>query len=206
MGPEKPEGRYTLPMTAAFCFWRRLLLVVPPRLSLIGFTYAQPFLITRAIDFLSEPDTVNSKNIGYGLIGATGLIYLGIAISTARYRQGFYRIITMFRRSMVSMIYDRTLTLQDGVYTESAAITLMSTDIDSIVEAYEEINEIWARTIEVAIGIYLLERQVGVMCVVPVIVVIGCTFGQSWVANHIGDRQQKCNEAIQKRVAVTSCR
>ena len=58
-----------------------LLGPVPARVCLIGFNYSQPFLVTRVIDFVDQPVTPNSKNIGYGLIGATALIYTGLAVS-----------------------------------------------------------------------------------------------------------------------------
>jgi hypothetical protein len=55
--------------------------MIPTRLALVGFTYGQTFLFTRAIDFLSQhKDTVN-VNTGYGLIAATFIIYIGIAVS-----------------------------------------------------------------------------------------------------------------------------
>lgn len=54
--------------------------MVFPRLCLIGFNYSQPFLITSAIAFVSLPIEEQNKNVGYGLIGAAGLIYLGIAV------------------------------------------------------------------------------------------------------------------------------
>jgi ATP-binding cassette, subfamily C (CFTR/MRP), member 1 len=54
--------------------------MVFPRLCLVGFNYAQPFLISSAIAFVSQPIKDQNKNDGYGLIGATGLIYLGIAV------------------------------------------------------------------------------------------------------------------------------
>ena len=79
----------------------------------------------------------------------------------------------MFRGALVSLIYSRTLMLQADIYNESAAVTLMSTDIDRISNSLEDIHETWARAIEVAIGIWLLERQLGWVCVAPVIVVIG---------------------------------
>lgn len=59
---------------------RYLLLPVLPRLCLTGFTFAQPFLITALIQYLS--DNTASKNNGYGLIGASFLVYGGIAVST----------------------------------------------------------------------------------------------------------------------------
>lgn len=51
-----------------------------PRLCLIGFDYAQPFLINRTVDFVGEPITPQNKNIGYGLIGAAAITYIGRAV------------------------------------------------------------------------------------------------------------------------------
>jgi ATP-binding cassette subfamily C (CFTR/MRP) protein 1 len=67
------------------CLRRPLASIIFPRLCLIGFNYAQPFLITAAIDTISRPKDASEKNDGYGLIGATGLIYLGIAVSEGMY-------------------------------------------------------------------------------------------------------------------------
>lgn len=175
-----------------------------PRLCLIGFNYAQPFLIQRAITLLSELRSTQSDNNGYGLIGAAFFVYVGIAISTVHYQHRFYRVITMFRGAMVGLIYDHSLALPDGACPESSAITLMSTDVESIIEALQEVNEIWARLIEVAIGVWLLARQVGAPCVVPIILVVVCTAGQSWVSSRIGGSIKNWNEAIEKRVSVTS--
>jgi ATP-binding cassette subfamily C (CFTR/MRP) protein 1 len=67
-----------------FALWRALkgsfALVLFPRLCLIGFTFAQPFLITRVLSLLEEADDEMSRKQGYGLMGATALIHLGIAV------------------------------------------------------------------------------------------------------------------------------
>lgn len=49
-----------------------------PRLCLIGLNYAQPFLIQSAVHHIEDPSS--SKNDGYGLVGATIFIYLGLAV------------------------------------------------------------------------------------------------------------------------------
>ena len=79
----------------------------------------------------------------------------------------------MFRGAVASLVYAKTLTLRAGIYDESAALTLMSTDIDRIVDSLQTANEIWATIIEIAIGIWLLERQLGWVCVAPLVVVTG---------------------------------
>ena len=76
----RPEGRFSF----VLALWRTLRQpyghVIFPRVCLIGFSFAQPFLITSVLDFLGHADDDMSRNQGYGLIAATGCIYLGIAV------------------------------------------------------------------------------------------------------------------------------
>lgn len=79
----------------------------------------------------------------------------------------------MLRGGLVGLIFNKSLILRDGVYDESATITLMSTDIDRIVNSMHNMHEVWARLIEVAIGVWLLSIQLGAVSVIPIIVVFG---------------------------------
>jgi ATP-binding cassette subfamily C (CFTR/MRP) protein 1 len=63
-----------------------------------------------------------------------------------------------------------------GGLDESAALTLMSTDIDRLTVSLTNLCEIWARVIEMAIRIWLLERQIGWVCVAPIVLTIGQCF------------------------------
>jgi small basic protein len=54
--------------------------VLFPRLFLIAFTFAQPFLITSVLELLEKPEDEGSRIKGYFLVIATLLIYLGIAV------------------------------------------------------------------------------------------------------------------------------
>lgn len=54
---------------------------ISPRLCLAGFSFAQPFLVNRVINFVGQSHNDESRGIAGGLIGATALIYLGIAVS-----------------------------------------------------------------------------------------------------------------------------
>jgi ATP-binding cassette, subfamily C (CFTR/MRP), member 1 len=51
-----------------------------PRAAKIGLAYAQTFLIAAAIKYLETPIASREKNHGYGLIGATVLIYFGLTV------------------------------------------------------------------------------------------------------------------------------
>lgn len=74
------------PLLAALCSALKhpLLVPVPARLALIGFNYAQPFLITAAVSYVQGTTQDQMKGAGYGLIGAAFIIYIGIAVSFAR--------------------------------------------------------------------------------------------------------------------------
>ncbi|CAG7967353.1 unnamed protein product [Penicillium nalgiovense] len=200
----KAGNSLSSPWAFVCCFWWEFLTVAFPRVCMIGFNFAQPFMITAVLVNTEDPIILESWNRGYGLIGATFLIYLGLAVwswpSNFCFLHRFSRDSTLFRGTMISLIHDRTLTLQDDLFAEGAALTLMSTDIDGIIEHLENFNDVWARTIEVAIGTWLLERQVGATCMVPLILTLACLGCQKLVAKTIGKNQQNWNLEIQKRI------
>ena len=49
----------------------------------------------------------------------------------------------------------------------------MSADIERITNGWQTMHECWANPIEVGIAIYLLERQLGPACAIPLGVAIG---------------------------------
>lgn len=125
----------------------------------------------------------------------------------------------MFRGSTVYLIYNRTLLLKEGVYDESAAVSLMSNDVDRIAFCLTELNECWSRCIEIAIGLTLLSIQLGWVSLVPLVVIACkctpqphmprlifavCTFGSSVVTKRIGNIQKVWADATQRRIATTS--
>jgi hypothetical protein len=57
-----------------------LLKVVPPRVALSALNFCQPFLINRAITLSQQAINQTTTQIGYGLIGAYILVYVGIAV------------------------------------------------------------------------------------------------------------------------------
>lgn len=71
--------KYGLVKALMRTLWVQLLLPIPARLALLGFTFCQPFFIEKLLDRLSGPEM--DANVGYGFIGASILIYAGIAIS-----------------------------------------------------------------------------------------------------------------------------
>ena len=88
------------------------------------------------------------------------------------YQHRTYRTIAMVRAGLVSMIYRKTGTLNLKDVNPATSMTLMSADMERIVQGWQTMHEIWGNAIEVGIAIYLLEKQLGVACAVPVAVSI----------------------------------
>lgn len=79
----------------------------------------------------------------------------------------------MIRGSLVSAIYDKTMKISITALENSQAVSLMSTDIQRIVDGLKFVHEIWANLLQVAIATWLLSREIGVACVAPVAISLG---------------------------------
>ncbi|KAE8137329.1 ABC transporter-like protein [Aspergillus pseudotamarii] len=198
-----PTIKFRLLLSVARALKRPIFAAAVPRIFQSGFAWCQPFLTFRVIDYIGNHDK-EDKNYGYGLIGATALIYMGLAFSSAMHKHQTFRMITMIRGGLISLLYDKTLKLDMERLTDSAAMTLMTTDIDSIATNWVNIHEIWASPIDVGIGVYLLQQKLGIACIAPVALALLSMLGSTQIAKMMRGRQQRWLEAVQKRVGLTS--
>ncbi|KAH6623990.1 ABC transporter [Chaetomium sp. MPI-SDFR-AT-0129] len=181
-----------------------VLQTIPPRACLTALSFCQPFLINHAIALSEQPVNDDTTQRGYGLVGAYIFVYVGIAITMGQYQHRTYRTIAMLRAGLISIIYRKTGSLSLKDIDPAASMTLMSADIERIVQGFQTMHEIWGNAIEVGVAIYLLERQLGVACVVPVAVSITSLLGSIFAMNFIMSRQAMWLEAIEKRISATS--
>ena len=84
-----------------------------------------------------------------------------------------YRLITMLRGSLISMIYAKTMTLPSTSSGDSAPVTLMSADIERISSGLKSIHDLWANLCQIVIALWLLWQQLGVAALGPIIVAVG---------------------------------
>ncbi|TDZ33610.1 ABC transporter gloK [Colletotrichum spinosum] len=180
------------------------LLGVLTRLCLTAFTFCQPFLITATVSFMQAPRTPQSERYGQALVGAYVLTYLGIAVSRAAYSRQQFRLTTEFRAGLMSMIFKQTIALKADELKDGAAVTLMGSDVEQIVITFGMFHEVWAAVVEVGIAVFLLERQIAVASVVPVVISLLCVVGVVPISNTIGRAQTVWLERLQERVAVTA--
>lgn len=83
-----------------------------------------------------------------------------------------HRLNVMSHMTIIGLIYNRCLTIKDGEFDQSAAVTLMSNDADQIMFTADLLHEIWSQTLELCIGMFLLARELGWTCVVPLLIVL----------------------------------
>lgn len=81
-----------------------------------------------------------------------------------------FRGITTARGALAAAIYQKTLTTSKDLFEESKAVTLISADTERITNAMKNLHEFWAESIQVVVALWLLQRQLGVAFVVPLIV------------------------------------
>ncbi|KYK58885.1 hypothetical protein DCS_00012 [Drechmeria coniospora] len=180
---------------------------VLPRLALSGFTFAQPFLITRIIHFATAPGGPDGKldvQVGNGLVVATAIIYVGLAVANANAQHKTYRVITRLRGSFISLLYRKTLRVSMPTAQESSAVTLMSADIERTGSGLRFMHEVWASPVDLALGFYLLQRELGPAAAAPGVLFLLCSAAGLRVAASMGRRQRLWLESIQHRIKVTS--
>ncbi|KAJ6131239.1 hypothetical protein N7523_001699 [Penicillium sp. IBT 18751x] len=181
-----------------------ILAAIPARACVVAFNFCQPVLLTRSLTFFDEPVNAATNNVGYGLIGAYVLVYTGLAIAMGQYQHNTYRGITMVRGILVTMLYKKASSLSLNEADPANSLTLMSADVERITNGWQTMHEIWGNTCEIGLAIFLLERQLGISCVVPVCVAIVALLGSLVAMSFVVARQAEWLEAIERRISSTS--
>ncbi|RMJ01454.1 hypothetical protein CDV36_015802 [Fusarium kuroshium] len=179
-----------------------LLFPVVPRLAMIAFTYSQPFFIHALLENLINKDAPQSHS--YGLIGAAAIIYGGIAVSDALYWYFHQRSLYMARGCLTAHAYRSTTEGKMTDINDAAALTLMSTDVERIIHGFHSLHDFWANIIEVALGCFLLERELGLAFISPLIIILLCVLVTYAIARVIGERQSHWMARIESRVGLTA--
>lgn len=83
------DGKYDLVLSLFRCLMWPLLIQITPRIVLIALKFSQPFLVQRVTEYVGSESAATDDDIGFGLIGAYGLVYIGLAVSSG-HRDTFY--------------------------------------------------------------------------------------------------------------------
>ncbi|KAL6920991.1 hypothetical protein FSST1_005017 [Fusarium sambucinum] len=199
---DQKNGQFSLLKCTFLAYKWQFAAGIFPRLFHSGFNFAQPFLIQSVITFVGRKEM--SVQISSGLIGATVLIYLGLAVSGAWHKHLSFQMVTMYRGGLVSLIFKKTLRLKTSSIKDSAQVTLMTTDVETIVAAGASVHDMWANMLELPIGIYLLHRQIGNPSLLVLVPTIITTILSGIISIAMEPATVSWNNMVQKRVGETS--
>ena len=104
----------------------------------------------------------------------------------------------------MTLIYGQTIDLSITALDESAALTLMSTDVQTIVDSLRWGSEAYGAVFEVGLAIFVLYTQLGLAVLAPAIVALLSCVGAVYIAWITPTYQTAWNAAIQTRVSFTS--
>ncbi|TQW00300.1 ABC bile acid transporter [Cordyceps javanica] len=201
-GQADKHAKYALAKACFYTLPWQFICVMIPRLCYTGFTFAQPFLIRRAIEIVKEDDV--SAEETSGLIAATAVIYFGLAISKAYYQHLNYRFATYMRGILVTEMCHKVLTLNEGQLRESAILTLMTADIAGVERVCSDFHNAIASVVELGLGLFVLSRVVGGASFLVLIPAGLATIMLSVVTKRMGKARANWNQRSQERVAATS--
>ncbi|KAI1419772.1 P-loop containing nucleoside triphosphate hydrolase protein [Xylaria sp. FL1777] len=199
------KKRHALALAAVLTFRWEVFLIVFPKLAYVALSLSQPFLIQEAVGFVQNTQPEKNNNVGYGLIGGFALVYTGLAVTMGWSSHLTYRLMTMMRGGLISIIYRKMLQTQVTKLNDSAAVTLMGTDVQRIAETFHYLLvETVPAFIQLGIATYLLYLQLGAVFVVLLILSIAGTVLSGQIADKVSKSQKTWLEAIQTRINFTS--
>lgn len=110
----------------------------------------------------------------------------------------------MARSILVTETFIKATKSRIGTTDDSAALTLMSTDMERIMMGFRSLHDIWASIIQAALAAWMLYIRLGVVFVVPMGVVVVCFGGLAVLVNFTGDSQRAWMAGVQRRVGLTA--
>lgn len=85
----------------------------------------------------------------------------------------------------MTSVYRKTTEISLTALDNSAAVTLMSIDVERIMIGLMSMHEFWANIIQVGIATWLLQQELGVACVAPIAISTGKFYYHFLIANPI---------------------
>ncbi len=115
-----------------------------------------------------------------------------------------FRTMAKIRGALVTIIYKNMLSVRAENVNSSAALSLMSTDVDRITFTTFNIVSLGPSVVQLGIALGILGTQLGASCVAPVVLCIICGIVAGYIGKLVPPRQRRWMAAIQKRVGITS--
>ncbi|RKL31169.1 hypothetical protein BFJ72_g11186 [Fusarium proliferatum] len=124
----RPLTKITLPICLVKSMLPQFMVPVVLRLCLIFFRYAQPALISSAVHELSS----HSDGGRLMLIMKAAMVYCGLAVFEAVYHHRLNRLSIITKGTLIGLINNAALRQSSSSYNDGIALTLISTDTESV--------------------------------------------------------------------------
>ncbi|RBA21188.1 hypothetical protein FPRO05_07502 [Fusarium proliferatum] len=196
----RPLTKITLPICLVKSMLPQFMVPVVLRLCLIFFRYAQPALISSAVHELSG----HSDEGRLMLIMKAAMVYFGLAVFEAVYHHRLNRLSIITKGTLIGLINNAALRQSSSSYNDGIALTLISTDTESVMRFSSMFHETWAHVLEVIIGMAMLARQIRWAAPVPLVIIFFCSRMSRYLARNLQSKQKAWNEATQRRISLTA--
>ncbi|SCV28572.1 related to multidrug resistance protein [Fusarium fujikuroi] len=196
----RPLTKITLPICLVKSMLPQFMAPVVLRLCLIFFRYAQPALISSAVHELSS----HSDGGRLMLIMKAATVYFGLAVFEAVYHHRLNRLSIITKGTLIGLINNAALRQSSSSYNDGIALTLISTDTESVMRFASMFHETWAHVLEVIIGMAMLARQIRWAAPVPLVIIFFCSKMSRYLARNLQSKQKAWNEATQRRISLTA--
>lgn len=115
-----------------------------------------------------------------------------------------HRMRSMVRSILIVEIYRKATVARIDTGHNSAALTLMSTDMERINLGLRSIHDVWASFIQAALASWMLYMQLGAVFVAPIALVLVCVVALGVLMKLTGDSQRAWMAKVQERVGLTA--
>lgn len=196
------SATYALAITCMQALRVSFVEVALPRLLFSTCSIMQPFLLRELLLAVQAPEL--SKATEESIILASAMVLFAIGVSRASFKHMNHRLVTRLRGLLVAQVLSKSHKLTQAEAKKSAAVTLISTDIDSIAMGVPQIYEIPFNILDVCLGMgtlsFFVERA-SLIILVPLVFSIASGY---YLGNHTGAAMAAWNAQIMHRVAETS--
>ena len=136
-----------------------------------------------------------------GLIILAGFSYFGIAVARAYAVHMSIRAVTQLRGMLTAQIYDKILKLPHPTAKRSVASTLISNELESVLNGFREFNDTWISVVDVGLALYRLSRNTGLACVAPIIPIGLAAYAFLKIGRRFALANTQWTLCIQERIA-----
>ncbi|OAR02082.1 hypothetical protein LLEC1_05008, partial [Akanthomyces lecanii] len=193
-------------LKASFKAWKGCVAgLVFSRLVVTAFNFSQPFVLRRVIDLVDKPTVeLNDMKERGGVQAAATFMFIGIALSNTTHAHLMNRFVTRLRGGLVALIIHKEHTITEAEAKRSAAVTLMTADIDGITTGIPQCLQIPIGILEIVLGMYVLSRFIGISAFSVFGPLVVSTIAAYFISRRMATRLSEWNEGIEVRVAKTA--